>query len=341
MNPVSVPLLTAGDRADARRLIEAHGLAFEEGCDDVVGVYDGGRLVATASRAGYVLKMFAVDESCQGGEVLGALITTLTALGRAAGHDTFFVFTPPEHASSFEQCGFRLLVTSGAVALLECGPGLEAYLEGTKPVQRPGLNGAIVVNGNPFTSGHLYLAEKAADHVDTLYLFVVREDRSVFPFDVRNRLAREATAHLANVVVLDTSRYAVSAGTFPSYFLRQHDERARMQMELDARLFATRLAPVFDIRERLVGHEPYCATTAAYNSVLAEVLPIYGIGIVEVRRAADDHGFISATTVRDALARHDLATVERLVPPTTLEFLRSPEGQAIAARLAAAAREGA
>jgi citrate lyase synthetase len=38
--------------------------------------------------------------------------------------------------------------------------------------------------------------------------------------------------------------------------------------------------------------------------------------------------------VRDALARDDLPAVARLVPPTTLDYLRSTEGRAVVARLA-------
>jgi len=334
MLSIAAPLLTAGERADARRLVEAQGLAFEPGCDDVVGVYQDGRLAATASRAGYVLKMFAIDEAAQGGATLGALATALVERGRAAGHDTFFLFTRPEHAASFAQCGFRLLVASGPVALLEYGPGLPAWLESTAHLRRPGINASVVVNGNPFTRGHQYLVESAAEAADTLYLFVVREDRSVFPFEARLRLAREATAHLPNVVVLDTSRYAVSAGTFPSYFLRRNDDKARLQMEVDVRLFATQIAPAFDIRQRAVGHEPYCATTASYNEVMVELLPLYGIDVKQVRRLGDgDEAFVSATRVRDALARGDFALVARLVPPATLEYLKSEEGARVVERL--------
>jgi [citrate (pro-3S)-lyase] ligase len=333
MIPVAVPLLTASERLDGRRLIESQGLTFEEGFDELVGAYDTGRLVAVAARAGYVLKMFAVDDSRQGGEALGALVTTLTALGRAAGHDAFLVFTRPEHAPSFEYCGFRLLVATRDVALLECGGGLERYLDGHRHLRRDGANGAVVVNGNPFTRGHQYLVETAAAEVATLYVFIVREDRSVFPFAVRYRLAGEATRDLPNVVLLDTSRYAVSAATFPSYFLRRNDVKARLQMEVDVRLFAAHLAPAFGITKRFVGHEPYCGTTAGYNRTMNDVLPQYGIGLVEVERTAESGRFISATDVRAALAAGDLAAAARLVPPTTLAFLNSAAGQEIARAL--------
>jgi|WetSurMetagenome_2_1015567.scaffolds.fasta_scaffold07748_3 [citrate (pro-3S)-lyase] ligase len=333
MNPVAAPLLTAGERLEARRLIESQGLTFEDGCDDLVGVYDGGRLVATAGRAGYVLKMFAVDPDCQGGDVLGSLSSALIVLGRWAGHDSFLVFTRPEHASSFEYCQFRLLVATGDVAMLECGGGLERYLGAWRHLRREGVNGAVVLNANPFTRGHQHLVETAAGEVDTLYVFVVREDRSVFPYDVRRKLVEESTAHVRNAVVLDTSRYAVSAATFPSYFLRRHDVKARVQMEVDVRLFGATLAPAFGIVRRFAGDEPYCETTAAYNRAMAAFLPEYGVAFREIARATDGERAISATTVREALAAGDWDLLARLVPPPTLAFLQSSEGAAIAATL--------
>ena len=220
------------------------------------------------------------------------------------------------------------------MALLEFGGGLERDPTAHVGLRRPGRGGAVVANANPFTLGHLYLVETAARLARTVYLFVVREDRSVFPFDVRYRLAAAATRHLSNVVLLETSRYAVSAGTFPSDFLKRNDEVGRAQMLTDVQLFARHLAPAFGITCRFVGHEPYCPTTAVYNAAMAEVLPDHGIEPVEVQRAAGADGFISATRVREALARGDLDAAAGMVPPPTLEFLHSPAGAAICARLA-------
>ena len=335
-----VRLLAAGEVADARRLIAAQRLRFEEGCDDLVGIYDGGHLVAAAARAGGVLKMFAIEPTHQGGAALGALATALIALGRTAGEEAFFVFTRPEHAPSFAALGFRLLASHTEAALLEYGGGLAAYLAAHASLVRPGRNGASVVNGNPFTLGHQHLVETASGQVDTFYLFVVREDRSVFPFAVRYRLAAEATRHLPNVVLLDTSRYAVSAATFRTYFLRHLDDVAVAQMQLDARVFAAHLAPFFGIQRRFVGHEPFDATTAAYNAVMRSVLPEYGLALVEIARRDDGEAAISATTVRAALARRDFDALRRMVPETTLDYLRSAEGLALAERLGGATGGG-
>ena len=326
-------LFSARDIAEARRLLASQDLLYEGGCDDIVGVHDDGRLVGVGARAGFVLKMFAIDPDHQGGSILGELATELTRLGRDAGHDSFFVFTRPQNAAAFEQLNFKILVAEGTVMLLEYGGGFESYLAEHAPEIRPGRNGASVVNGNPFTYGHLYLVETASRRVDTFYLFVVREDRSVFPFAARYRMAAEATRHLANVVLLDTSRYAVSAATFPTYFLKRLDDVALAQMQLDVRLFAAHLAPFFGVLTRFVGQEPFDATTAAYNQVMRDVLPQFGVALVEIERRADGAGPISATRVRAALARRDFEVLRPLVPEPTLAYLRSAEGLALAERL--------
>ncbi|MDD3178813.1 MAG: [citrate (pro-3S)-lyase] ligase [Opitutaceae bacterium] len=328
-----ISLLCASDIEEARGFIRRNGLAFEEGVDDLVGSYENGRLVAVGARAGNVLKMIAIDPSHQGGPLLGNIISALIERGSVAGFDSLFVFTKPEYATSFEALNFSLLTSSGRVALLEYGKGLERWLSSKRSLLKPGKNGGIVVNCNPFTWGHRYLIETAASQVDNLYLFVVREDRSVFPFDIRYRLVREGVSDIPNVILLDTSSYAVSSATFPTYFLKKDDSVARIQMELDVTLFASRIAPFFGVATRFVGTEPYCAMTGGYNDAMKRILPVYGINLVEIERKQADHAAISASRVRDLLANNDLSTLERLVPPVTLAFLRTAEAGLILGRL--------
>jgi [citrate (pro-3S)-lyase] ligase len=330
----AVPLGSPREVAEARALIEADGLLFEPDTDEIVGIYEGDRLIATASRAGYVFKMFAIHPDYRGSEVFGELVTELMRCGRAAGHSVFFVYTRPENAQSFQATNFHLIVAHGAVALLEYGGGLQAYLDAHASLRRAGANGAVILNANPFTLGHLHLVETAAARVETLYLFVVREDQSAFPFTVRQRLVRQGTKHIANVRVLDTSRYSISAATFPSYFLKKLDAVALAQMQIDLRLFASRIAPYFSIRTRFVGEEPFCASTAAYNQTMAEVMPEYGIELIEIPRTGRDGVAISATRVREAMVHGNLESIAGQVPASTYDFLRSSEGRTIAAQLA-------
>jgi [citrate (pro-3S)-lyase] ligase len=327
---------SSGDVQRARALIEGQGLAFEADLDDLVGAFTGGALVGVGARRRDVLKMIAIDPAEQGGALLGELVSELARLGFAAGHESLFVFTKPEHATSFEALNFKLLASHRRAALLELGPGIARWLDGNEDLVRPGANGAVVVNCNPFTAGHRYLVEEAARRVDTLYAFVVREDRSAFPFDVRMRLVREGTRDLANVRVLDTSRYAVSAVTFPSYFLKASDDAAAIQMELDLALFGGRIAPFFHVGRRFFGTEPYCATTRAYNEAMRRVLPRFGVEPVEVPRKEAGGAAISASRVRAALREGDLAALQGLVPPATAAFLASEEARAVRERLLAA-----
>jgi len=324
---------TAADRREARAFLRRQGLDFEDGCDDLAGSYDGGELLAVGARAGNILKMIAVAPSNQGGPVLGEIVTTLVERGFAAGFDSLFVFTKPEHTVTFESLNFSLLASQERAALLEYGGGLERWLTTHRRLRAPGRNGCVVANCNPFTLGHRHLIETAARQVDNLYLFVVREDRSVFPFDRRYRLVSEGVRDLPNVLLLDTSHYAVSAATFPAYFLKRDDPVARIQMELDATLFASRIAPYFGIAARFVGSEPHCALTRGYNAALKRILPVHGVGVVEIERKEASGAAISASRVRQMLADDDLAALETMVPAATASFLRTAEGVAIREQL--------
>lgn len=329
-----VRLLSSADRARLQAFVEAQGLAFEPGADDLVGVHEGGELVACGARAGDVLKMIAIAPEAQGGHLLGEVVGELVRLGHEAGHQGLFVFTRPQHVPSFEPLHFRLLASQARVALLEHGGRFEAWLEGLRPRLRPGEAAAAVMNCNPFTLGHQWLVEQAAARAEVLYVLVVREDRSAFPFEVRRRLVEEGTRHLPNVVVLDTGPYAVSAVTFPAYFLGKGEPVAEYQLELDLDLFGRRIAPALRVRRRFFGSEPTCATTRAYNAAMHRLLPRHGVAPVELPRREVGGAPISASTVRAAMACGDEATLRGLVPPATLAYLLSPEGRAVAARLA-------
>lgn len=50
--------------------------------------------------------------------------------------------------------------------------------------------------------GHRYLIEKAATENDEVVVFVVEEDKSIFPTDVRFELVKKGCEDLKNVIVL-------------------------------------------------------------------------------------------------------------------------------------------
>ena len=174
-------------------LLARFELSYESDVDELLGVWDShGRLLATGGRRQALLKMIAVAGDQQSGELFSALVSELIRRGYQDGIETFFVFTKPQNYHSFSAVNFRLLCVTDQVALLEHGPGLAAYFRRYQGLRRTGDNGGVVVNCNPFTLGHRYLIETAAQRVDWLYVFVVEEDRSSFPFAAQRSLCRQS-----------------------------------------------------------------------------------------------------------------------------------------------------
>jgi len=322
-------LLSNDDLSQARALLQACGLRYEPPFDDLVGVIESGRLVAVGARDGRVLKMLAVTPELPGDALLGEVLDALVDLGLQEGFDSCLVFAAPELTASFQALGCNLLAASAQSALLEYGDGLRHYLARHQRLVTPGDHGAVVATCNPFTFGHRHLIEQAAACVEQLYLFVVRRERSLFPFEHRFRMAREGTCDLPNVTLLDTCCYAVSSAGFPTYYLKEGDPGGAVQMELDLLLFASRIAPHFRIGRRFVGSPPPSPGTARYHAAMHRILPAFGIGVTELERVGAGGAASSAAGVRERLARGEAEGLATLVPESTRQFLLSREGRRV------------
>ena len=138
-------------------------------------------------------------------------------------------------------------------------------------------SGIIIMNCNPFTLGHRYLIEQAAQQVDTLYILVVREDCSMFGYDERKAMIVRGVAHINNVVVCDGSEYSISATTFPTYFLKSLSDASDTQMTLDIDLYRRHIAPALGATVRFVGTEPDDPLTRRYNELMKSMLPLLKI----------------------------------------------------------------
>jgi [citrate (pro-3S)-lyase] ligase len=185
-----------------------------------------------------------------------------------------------------------------------------------------GGKGAVVMNCNPFTLGHRHLIETAAKDVDRLYVFVVSEDRSEFSFGDRMEMVRLGVAHVKNAVVLPSGKLIISTVTFPGYFDSRNKPSANVDTANDLTIFAEHIAPALGISVRFIGHEPFSRVTAQYNRDMKEILPRYGIEVREIQRLTSDGTFISASEVRRLLRDGESDGVARLVPESTLRFLR-------------------
>ncbi len=314
--------LSGGDRAAVLAFLAARGLRYDERCGTTICVYDSGRLVATGSRDGAVLKCIAVEPGRDGEGLAAAVVSALVSDAASDGHFHLMIYTAPDNARLFSALGFYPVAASGDAALLENRrDGAKIYASSLHDPRATGTIGCIVANCNPFTNGHLYLAEQAAKACDFVYFLIVSEDRSLFPADVRLRLATGALSGFGNVAVRPTGPYLVSAATFPDYFIKDQCAAEQVRCDLDVAVFCAVFAPALGVTCRFVGTEPHCAVTNAYNTRMRALLPACGVELREIARLEQGGQAVSASTVRQLLAERDWPALRALVPPATLKEL--------------------
>ncbi len=309
---------------------------------------DGDEILAGGGLDGNVIKCVAVSESARSEGLMNILVSRLIVIAREEGRESVKVFTKPENEGIFKSLGFALIASSPNAILMENGRGgLPEYRKYLESLARPGRNGAIVMNANPFTKGHRYLVEQAASQVDNLYVIVVKEDRSRFPYVERKTMIEAGCAGLDNVVVCEGSDYAISAATFPTYFLKKLDDATDTQIALDLDLFVNHIAKPLGVTVRFAGSEPEDALTRRYNELMAEILPGTSVAVVrqdhqpdselvegsavrqarrpidfvEIPRLEQNGNPISATSLRRALDKGNLKEAMEYIPKSTVPYL--------------------
>ena len=320
-------------------LLQKEGIKRDANLDYISAIYDDDyNVIATGSCFGNTLRCFAVDESRQGEGLTNQLVSHLMQVQMQRGNSHVFVYTKASSAPFFRDLGFYDIATvEGKLVFLENKrSGFESYLQALK-AECPPCEGsaAIVMNANPFTNGHLYLAEQAAANCKALHIFVLSEDASLVPFAVRMRLVKEGTAHLKNVFVHESGPYMISNATFPSYFLKDEAEVIESHAKLDAAVFI-RICKALDIKIRYVGYEPSSVVTGAYNRVLAEMLPQSGVQCRIIPRKECEGAAISAGKVRSLIKSGRTREIKPLVPPCTYSFFTSPEAAPVIEKIKAA-----
>lgn len=273
---------------------------------------DGDEILAGGGLDGNVIKCVAVSESARSEGLMNILVSRLIAIAREEGRESVKAFSKPENEGIFKSLGFALIASSPNAILMENGRGgLPEYRKYLASLARPGRNGAIVMNANPFTKGHRYLVEQAASQVDNLYVIVVKEDRSRFPYVERKAMIEAGCAGLDNVVVCGGSDYAISAATFPTYFLKKLDDATDTQIALDLDLFVNHIAKPLGVTVRFAGSEPEDALTRRYNELMAEILPGTSVAVVRQDHQPDPE-LVKGSALRQARRPIDFIEIPRL-----------------------------
>ena len=327
-------------RRQVETFLSANALRLESVEDYFCVLREDGSIAAGAGLSGDLIKCVAVDSAERSRGLLAPLLSHVISYASGKGVSNLKVFTKPENEAIFTNLGFHTIASAPLAILMENGHGLEDYLTMLGEIAVSGLpepgdrlptlcTGVIVMNANPFTLGHKYLVEKAAEQVEKLFVIPVKEDVSLFPYSERLEMIRFGCG--SSATVLDGSDYQISAATFPTYFLKDLSEASETQMLLDLDLFGRHIAPALGATARFVGSEPTDQLTARYNELMKKVLPQYGVSVVEIPRLEFSEvavGFrprlaaaIRASDVREALKEGSFRMAAALTPPTTWPYL--------------------
>ena len=340
-----IPLYIPRRKTEWESFLKAHDLKPSE-AKAVAGLYDpDGKLRGCASLCvcgtGLSIQCVAMDESAGEHGQVGRLIDFLRNIALEESESgimpDLFLFTKPEYEQLFSSLAFHTVGRAPKAVLLESDRmALKRYVRYLEQHRCPGKNGVVVMNANPFTKGHLYLLRQAARQVDILYVIPVLDDggnngKLHYPYGLRRRAIEASANLLPNVTVLEGSRYAISAATFPNYFIKTLTEVTDNQIALDLDIFARHIAPALGVSVRFVGSEPTDVLTARYNELLHSILPAKGIEVVEIPRItegkldekslSDKNEVISASRVRGYVQEHHWHQVAAIVPPQTMAVL--------------------
>lgn len=322
------------------KLLEQEGIALDESVTYTAGIYLGDELLATGSYFQNTLRSLAVSSAHQGLGLMNKMVSHLQERLYAEGQHHLFLYTKYALGKLFTDLGFyEIASVEDLVIFMENRPdGIARYKRDIASKQVAGEHiAAIVMNANPFTLGHQYLVEKAASENDAVHLFVVSEEASIIPFDIRYELIAKGVAHLPNVILHSAGVYMVSKTTFPSYFLQGEETVVRAHAALDIEIFLRHVVPSLGITKRYVGDEPYCAVTRTYIEMMKQILENRGVACEIVHRketashltGSDQAAAISASMVRNAIKNNQLEDIRQIVPETTFDFFKSTRGQAL------------
>ena len=311
-----------------REFLKQHFLDYEDDIEYTVNLIDEKQeLVATASLAGSVIKCVAVSKDHRQEGIAAKLISHIVAYASLNGKHHLFLFTKPEHKDEFERLGFYEIIKTQQILFMENRKnGINDYIDSLDHGSLYGVHGSIVANCNPLTCGHLYLFETASKQCDVLHVFILSEDKSQFSADVRFKLVKDSTKHISNLILHKTSDYLISSATFPTYFIKDKNEKDKIHCELDLEIFGRIFATKMNISKRFVGMEPFCKVTAFYNNAMKEILPKYNIEVVEIPRIKMNDTEISASEVRKLISEKEIEKISKLVPPEVYHYIMNEYG---------------
>ena len=316
---------------DVVKLLNQEGIRRDKNIDYTCGVFDENyNLIATGSCFGNTLRCVAVSHEHQGEGLVNKIFSHLLQYQFERNNFHILFYTKYSSSQFFNNLGFYEIVSiKDQIVFMENKKnGFQDYLTRLSKDKKNGEKiAAIVMNANPFTLGHLYLIEKASKENDILHLFILSEDKSIFPFKIRKKLIIEGTSHLKNIIYHDSGPYIISSATFPGYFQKDENAVIESHANLDLDIFV-KIAKNLDINVRYVGEESISLVNGIYNKIMETKLPYYGIKCIIVPKKNENSGeIINTSNVRKLIKDGDFDKIKEIVPECTYKYLISPEAK--------------
>ena len=283
--------------------------------------HGGEEILAGGGLCGNVIKCIAVKKGLRDAKLGLTVISHLISTASSYGLHHLMIYTKPENERMFEGLGFQTIAKSEHAILQENDNSLSLFKKRLAALRCNVPSGIIILNANPFTKGHRYLIEQAAKQVGHLFVMVVEEDLSRFPYAERRAMVEAGCRDLPDVTVCSTGSYAISAATFPTYFLKELDKATDTQIMLDLDLFVRHIASTLNIQTRFVGSEPSDPLTQRYNKLMKEFLPMHGVVVKEIPRLRQGNVHVSASSLRGFLKARSLKKATALAYPSTIPYL--------------------
>lgn len=285
-------------------------------------IRDAGEIIATVSVKKNLIKFFYIDDKYQGEGLAIELINSALEEIIAKGYRSYFVFTKAKNENIFTSLSMDLIEKTEDVVLLEGGFFKYAdWIENIKTDLDKDEYNAIVMNANPLTLGHEYLVDKALENDRDLIIFVLEEDASYFSTRDRYEIVKKHYQDNKRVHVYKSGPYIISRATFPTYFLKKDTDRLKVYTELDAKIFARRIAKDLNIKKRYFGSEPIDKVSEKYNEMMKKILFEYGIESEFINRKKLDAQYISASKVREGLET-DFDSIRKYLSQDVYEYIK-------------------
>ena len=183
----------------------------------------------------------------------------------------------------------------------------------------------VVLNANPFTTGHRYLVEIArrrSTHV--LVLVITGKPESggkgnhentgiVFPFRERLDMTEKGLANMDGVTVLPSGPYIISRDDFPQDFLSREMGRVPAHAALDSMVIC-HVCRALGIKSIFAGDEPRDEMSEIHLNALRSACSSFGITLRVAERKRLGEKYISSSMVRQDIADGNMEEAVLLAP---------------------------